>query len=144
MNRIRADRRIGLLLAGVVLLAFVALGATVALPATDASLDPSPKPAAMTDDQEHGMEVYRSEGCWYCHTQHIRQTRSDAALGAPLGPGAYDDRSPSMLGLERIGPDLSASTASADAIKEHGATGDLAYLSDAELEALAAYLAGRE
>jgi len=42
MTKIRADRRVGLLLAGVILLTFVAIGATIALPATDKSLRTKP------------------------------------------------------------------------------------------------------
>lgn len=145
MSRIRADRRVGLLLAGVVLLTFVALGASVALPATDPSLDV--KPTELSAEAERGMKVYRSEGCWYCHTQYVRQTGSDADLGEPLGPESYADMSPSMLGIERVGGDLThvdlQPDALVEALKDHGRGPSYAYLSDDDLRALAAYLLSR-
>ena len=146
MSRIRADRRVGLLLAGVVLLAFVALGASVALPATDPSLD-VPAPEERSGDEARGMRLYRSEGCWYCHTQYVRDTKTDADLGEPLGAEAYAGVSPTMLGLERIGGDIThvdlQPDALADALKHHGNGPPFAYLSDDDLNALAAYLLSR-
>ncbi len=145
--KIRADRRVGLLLAGVVLLSFVAIGATIALPATDPSLDGPVR--ELSEQAAHGMKVFKSEGCWYCHTQYVRQTSVDAALGKPLAPGEYTGRSPSMLGLERIGPDLTYPAATdgvalAEAMETHGDAGSLSYLSPADLEALATYLLSRK
>ena len=146
MNRIRADRRVGLLLAGVVALAFVALAASVALPATDPSLDANQTPE-LSREAKRGMEVYRSEGCWYCHTQYVRNTASDAELGEPLAPEAYGASSPSMLGLERVGGDIThpqlEGAALAKALEEHGRGPSYAYLSAADLNALAAYLSSR-
>jgi len=75
MTRIRADRRVGLLLAGVVLLAFLALGATVALPASDPALDA--KPLKVSPEEAKGMDIYRSEGCWYCENGLVRGTSDD-------------------------------------------------------------------
>lgn len=146
MSRIRADRRVGLLLAGVVLLTFVALGASVALPATDPSLETEPR--ELSADAARGMEVYRSEGCWYCHTQYVRQTASDAELGEPLGAEAYGDQSPAMLGTERIGGDLTypearQAEALVEALEDHGKGYSYAYLSEEDLDALAAYLLAR-
>ena len=146
MSRIRADRRIGLLLAGVILLTFVALGASVALPATDPSLDA--KPVELSREEARGMDVYRSEGCWYCHTQHVRETGTDAELGEPLGAEAYVGLSPSMLGLERVGGDLThlrptGSEALIETLEDHGKGPSYAYLSNDDLKALAAYLSRR-
>lgn len=60
MMKIRADRRIGLLLGGVLLLAFVSIGATVALPAADPAV--SKKQEKLTAQQVRGAELYKSEG----------------------------------------------------------------------------------
>jgi cbb3-type cytochrome oxidase cytochrome c subunit len=141
--KLRADRQVGLLFVGVVLLTFVAIGATVALPANDPSLQV--KARAMSAEAVRGMKVYKSEGCWYCHTQYERHTATDAVLGKPLGTGRYAGLSPSMLGLERMGPDLTHLSAAdraalVDALESHGKAGSLAYLSAKDLEALAAYL----
>ncbi|MEX0874785.1 MAG: c-type cytochrome [Actinomycetota bacterium] len=145
--KLRADRRVGLLLAGVVLLTFVAIGATVALPASDTSLrgDGTDMSAA----QEEGMKIYRSEGCWYCHTQYLRNSGSEVGAGTnrPLDPADYEGRSPSMLGLERFGPDLTYGGSMDETTlmaflngEQDGHEPAYGYLSDADLEALAAYL----
>jgi cbb3-type cytochrome oxidase cytochrome c subunit len=140
--KLRADRRVGLLLGGVILLMFVAMGATIALPASDSSLEgeTTELPAA----EKRGMKIYRSEGCWYCHSQYVRDTE---AVDEPLDPAAYSDRSPSMFGLERIGPDLRGGpTLTGSALTEFLAGGKdghappYGYLSDEDLEALTAYL----
>lgn len=141
-SNLRADRRVGLMLAGVFLLAFVAIGATVALPATDPSLDV--EPMELSAQARDGMQVFAGEGCWYCHTGYIRETLPDAVLGARGGPETFEGLSPSMLGLERTGPNISAMRGmGVDAIKAHGNAGALSHLSGPELEALAAYLLAR-
>ncbi len=134
---IRADRRIGLLLAGVIVLTCVAIGATIALPASDSSVNV--EAPERSPEEIEGMKLFAGEGCYYCHTQYLRETKGDAAVGDPTGPDAFAGFSPSMLGLERSS-DLSAAQATAEMIKAHGTAGSLDYLSDAELEALAAYL----
>jgi cbb3-type cytochrome oxidase cytochrome c subunit len=143
MRKIRADRRLGLLLGGVLLLAFIAIAATVAVPATDASLRHAPEP--MSANVANGMRVYRNEGCWYCHTSYDRDTGIDA--GKALGASAYAGRSPALLGLDRFGPDLThgPSIASrADLVRYlrtvHGSMPSYAYLSQKDVDALAAFL----
>ena len=140
--KLRADRRVGLLLGGVVLLMFVAMGATIALPASESSLEG--EATELSKAEERGMKVYRSEGCWYCHSQYVRDTeRGDEALD----PATYSGRSPSMLGLERIGGDLTHGPAlTGSALTEFLVGGEdghappYGYLSDEDLEALTAYL----
>ena len=151
----RADRRVGLLLAGVVLLSFVSIASTIALPATDPALEA--KPRELTAQQKHGMDVFKAEGCWYCHTSYVRETRADSALGKPLDAKAYAGMSPSMLGAERAGPDLTylhtrfADASDLAAYLADPSTGgrrtsmpSYGYLSDDDLEALAAYLLSRK
>lgn len=145
-RRVRVDRRVGLLLGGVLLLAFVALGASVALPATDPDLEG--KPQRLSRLEARGMEIYRGEGCWYCHTQYVRNSATDAAYGEPLDPGAYEGRSPAMLGTERVGPDLThvaSRFGDAQAVlallrKGENSMPPYAYLGEDDLRALAAYL----
>lgn len=148
-KRLRVDRRIGLLLGGVLLASFVALGASVALPATDPDLAGDAKERAKLEMR--GMEVYRNEGCWYCHTQYVRETAVDAELGKPADAEFYDGLSPAMLGTERIGPDLThfggvggdreaVMTFLRDPGKDSSFRHKFAYLSEGDLRALAAYL----
>jgi cbb3-type cytochrome oxidase cytochrome c subunit len=145
----RVDRRLGLLLGGVMLASFVALGSSVALPASDPDLRGDAKKLSRLEAR--GMTVYRNEGCWYCHTQYLRETAVDARLGEPLGPEAYLGASPAMLGHERIGPDLSQGLSfNAEGLvvymRDPGAEGyrsampSYAYLGEDDLRALAAYL----
>lgn len=152
-SRLRADRRAGLILAGVMFAVVVSLGATVALPATDPEVRAEEGLRTFEEAERRGFDVYRNEGCWYCHTQDVRSTPVDALYGDPLPAGAYEGRSPAMLGAERIGPDLAhvgRRYRSADdliaILRDPRAEGrrssmpSYAYLSEADLEALAAYL----
>lgn len=149
------DARLGVFLGGVVLLIFVAIGATVVLPVTDPALDETTEAARSFGAQaERGMELYRSEGCWYCHTQQVREgVGADAMLGEPLAPGDHADQDPAMLGTLRIGPDLThvgARYSSADELvallREPRAEGRRSQmpsydrLSPEELESIAEYL----
>jgi cbb3-type cytochrome oxidase cytochrome c subunit len=102
--------------------------------------------------EAHGMEVYRNEGCWYCHTQYVRESAVDQALGEPLGPREYAAVSPAMLGAERVGPDLThvgARFGQDDLLaylRDPGGTEprtsmpSYAYLGESDLRALVAYL----
>jgi cbb3-type cytochrome oxidase cytochrome c subunit len=153
--KLRADQRVGLLLAGVVLLSFVSIATTIALPASDPDLRTSPR--KLSSQQQHGMQVFKAEGCWYCHTSYVRETSADKALGKPLSAKDYAGVSPSMLGVERDGPDLtylhtrfSSASDLVSYLRDPSSAGDrtfmpsYAYLSDADLEALAAYLLSRK
>ena len=146
MNQLRADRRVGLLLAGVVFLTFVAIGATVALPASDPGVRArTPRRSSL---EARGVTVYRNEGCWYCHTQQVRSTPIDAPYGKASTPAAYAGMSPPLVGTERIGPDLAhvgARYGSADDVmrvltRRRSQMPSYAYLSTNDLRALAAYL----
>jgi cbb3-type cytochrome oxidase cytochrome c subunit len=149
MRRLRVDRRVGLLLGGVLLASFAALGASVALPASDPEL--AGREERLSRLERQGMEVYRNEGCWYCHTQYVRESSVDADLGTPMDAKAYAGESPAMLGTERIGPDLTHYGSSGvgpstvvDFLSDPGEDSSyrhrFGYLSDADLRALAAYL----
>ncbi len=150
MKRLRVDRRAGLLLGGVLLASFVALGASVALPAADPELKGEARDLSRLEAR--GMKVYANEGCWYCHTQYVRETAIDAELGKPLGADGYAGASPAMLGNERIGGDLTHGPSFADArtliayLRDPGAERfrssmpSYAYLGEEDLRAIAAYL----
>jgi hypothetical protein len=93
--KIRADRRVGILLGGVLLATLVALGATVVLPATDPSLDV--KDVNLTEQEVKGMEIVRREGLWQCEA-HGRETWADGEGAAK--PEDVAGLNPVMLGLE--------------------------------------------
>ncbi len=56
--------------------------------------------------QQHGRDVYISEGCAYCHTQQVRPVPVDQVFGRPSAPGDFAFQTPELLGSERTGPDL--------------------------------------
>lgn len=107
------------LLFGVVLFGFVALSVIVAVaPAlwVGARNHPLPGSEPLTGLERRGLEVYVAEGCVYCHTQQVRPIRQDTSrYGRPsvpadyarLGPQDMWRQTPSILGTERTGPDLS-------------------------------------
>jgi len=57
----------------VAVFAFLGSYITVVIPLADDTLNTPTKDATdYTDLQMMGKEIYQSEGCWYCHTQQIR------------------------------------------------------------------------
>ncbi len=100
--------------------------------------------------QERGREVFYSNGCNYCHTQYVRAY--DTAAGPVSEGGNYAFDNPMILGSERTGPDLSyigRKRSEAWEIEHWQNPRKLSpmsimpsfeFLSDAELDAMAAYL----
>ncbi len=115
--------------------------------------------SASADIWDRGQDLYLSEGCWYCHTRDVRPIVTDIGLGAISTPGdyAYDDEG--LIGVARLGPDLAhfggrddgGVSAVVEMLGEPGTARydwstmpSYRYLSDADLAALAAYVAGQE
>lgn len=77
---------------------------------------PLPAMQPMTEAQVKGLDLYISEGCVACHTQQVRNIEMDKVWGGrPSVPSDYYyskkrmdvwRQSPSILGSERTGPDL--------------------------------------
>lgn len=57
-----------------------------------------------SDDQARGRELFKSNGCLYCHSQFVRP--QDWGLGRTSMSGDYYYDRPHLLGTERTGPDL--------------------------------------
>lgn len=88
------------------------------LPAYQMQQNNAPLPSAqpMTDAELKGLKVFISEGCVACHTQQVRNIEMDNMWGdRPSMPSDYHyskkrldiwRQSPSLLGSERTGPDL--------------------------------------
>ncbi len=107
---------------------FMALGTyfTMVVPLTDESLfTPTKDAKPYTAVELKGKEVYQREGCWYCHTQQVRNLLEEtqrygmgeeetfkrfgvrALIQAPPSqPGEYVYDKPHLLGTRRVGPDL--------------------------------------
>lgn len=87
------------------------------LPASELTyVQPLPTADAMTDVERQGLNIYVSENCMACHTQQVRNIEMDKMWGdRPSIPSDYYyskarmnfwQQSPSILGSERTGPDL--------------------------------------
>lgn len=68
-------------------------------------------PAARPGEAAQGAEVYRANGCHYCHTQQVRSTAEGSDLARGWGKRRtvardYLRDQPVMLGQMRYGPDL--------------------------------------
>ena len=78
--------------------------------------EPLPGMKEMSLQESHGLEVYVEENCMVCHTQQVRNIEMDKIWGQR--PSMASDyyfskarmdlwrQSPSLLGSERTGPDL--------------------------------------
>lgn len=100
------------------LLIFVGLSMLVAvMPAVQIQeAQPLPSMEPLTDQEQRGLEIYVAEGCVGCHTQQVRNIEMDKVWGErPALPSDYYyskkrldiwRQSPSLLGSERSGPDL--------------------------------------
>lgn len=135
---------------------------TILIPAQD-PIGPSPLARPYTEQELRGREIYKREGCHYCHSQQVREPETNRSMvrrpgdiGPESVPGDYYYQSPVFWGTQRQGPDL-AHVASREGIGDNPAwhilhfknprgvsPGTLMpsydYLSDTELEALAAYM----
>ncbi len=102
----------------VALSVFVILSVFIAIvPASNLQyVEPFPTDEALTEIERAGLNVYVSENCVACHTQQVRGIEMDKMWGdRPSLPSDYYftkkrldvwRQSPSLLGSERTGPDL--------------------------------------
>jgi hypothetical protein len=144
---------------GAVLLFAGAFMVTVFFPA----LDPTVQDGTILADRDRvypegsleaiGRSVYVDEGCYYCHTQQVRAIITDVGLGPVSTAGDYVHEAPALLGVERLGADLmhigsragSAGVLKSRLVDPQGSRSwsimpSYEFLSEAELDALAAYL----
>lgn len=135
---------------------------TIVIPAQD-PVTPSPLARPFTELELQGREIYKREGCHYCHTQQVRAPEANRSMihqkgdiGPESVPGDYYYQSPVFWGTQRQGPDL-AHVASRKGIGDNSAwhlahfksprgmmPGSVMpsynYLTADELEALTAYM----
>lgn len=100
------------------LIVFVVLSIGVAIiPAYQMQVyEPIPGQLDLTASERKGLEIYIAEGCVACHTQQVRNIEMDAVWGdrPSMASDYYFSKqrmdvwrqSPSLLGSERTGPDL--------------------------------------
>jgi cytochrome c oxidase cbb3-type subunit II len=118
----KLEKNAALLGLGAFLLLMFSVTITVVLPMLQDDLYVADAAAPVYDDANValGREIYKREGCFYCHTQQVRTIDNDNAFRAPATklkdgtvvgdrptrPGDYANDNPALLGTERTGPDL--------------------------------------
>lgn len=158
MNRFRDERGVvgpGAIIGGTIVCLVLAFVVTVLLPITGESTAAEAGDPRTYDEQElAGRALYIRESCFACHTQTVRDTYSDSILAnAPSEPGLYDNEAPNLIGVIRLGPDLTCVGDRQDdrnwyvrhlkdpqSEREDSTMPKYGYLSNRELQALASYL----
>jgi cytochrome c oxidase cbb3-type subunit I/II len=122
----------------------------VAMPYMFAPTQPSNRAFLFTGEQYQGEQIYRQNGCIYCHSQFVRP--QDWAMGDISQAGDFFYSIPNFLGTERTGPNLGqvGGKRPTEWIKQHyidprsvspgSIMPSFSYLSDAELNALTSYV----
>jgi cbb3-type cytochrome oxidase cytochrome c subunit/cytochrome c553 len=102
-----SNNRVNYLIAGVfvALIFLTIIFVTAILPASTFRPQPSEAAVKYTASELRGRNVYRREGCFYCHSQFTRY--QDREMGEIVQAGDYVYETPHVLGTERTGPDLS-------------------------------------
>lgn len=100
------EQRLNYVIAGsfVALIFLTIIFVTAILPATTFQPEPSESAVKFTDAEKRGRDIYRREGCFYCHSQFTRY--QDRESGEMVMAGDYVYETPHILGTERTGPDL--------------------------------------
>lgn len=150
----------GVVAPAILLFAVTAL-AVFAFPAIDSQRESTRLAATVRDLPDGspaavGQQLYVSEGCWVCHTQEVRAVVTDVGLGPVSVPGDYALDDADVLGTSRIGPDLmhagsrsptndpvwvAAHLRDPRGARPWSNMPSYAHLDDADLSALAAYIA---
>lgn len=147
------------IIVGAVLTLGFAMLALVLIPAGEEQLfEASDVARAYSDLEARGRELYVREGCAYCHSQQVRSIAADRQFGTrPAEPGDYAYDAPHAMGRYRIGPDLHfvgdrhddpdwyvAFLTDPTRENPHSMMPAYSHLSQDDLRALGAYLAGRQ
>jgi cytochrome c oxidase cbb3-type subunit 2 len=115
MKKLTIEKNMMLLALGaLVVFSIGGIGSTLVPPLVDKSLHTTDKPVhEYTEQEQRGIEIYKGEGCVYCHTQQIRHLVSDQQRygwrlvdAAPSESWEYTHDKYSFLGTKRTGPDL--------------------------------------
>ena len=101
----------GTVLAGAALILLTTVFMTLGISTLSFQPPPSNIARPMTEKEAKGREIYKSNGCVYCHSQYVRPQDWNAAGGGKASrvadAGDYIFYRTMLLGTERTGPDLS-------------------------------------
>ncbi len=115
MKKLTIEKNMMLLALGaLVVFSIGGIGSTLVPPLVDKSLHTTDKPVhEYTEQEQRGIEIYKAEGCVYCHTQQIRHLKSDQQRygwrlvdAPPSEAWEYTNDKYNFLGTKRTGPDL--------------------------------------
>jgi cytochrome c oxidase cbb3-type subunit 2 len=155
--KFRRGLELPIVAAGVVLLVALSVFVGVFLGVTDSAVGGSARgtPRKYSTEAVEGRALYIREGCFTCHTQQVRSSFSDSALSDRVSwPGDYSNEAPNLIGIERIGPDLTCigddKTLNADwhvdhllnpsSVRKHSNMPSYDFLTAGQLRSLAVYL----
>lgn len=89
-------------------LAFMAVVFIVVfLPTLEDKAVPSAEWRELSKEELDGLEIYKQNGCQYCHSMYVRVQDWDYGHDRIAQAGDYAGDTPPLLGTERQGPDLS-------------------------------------
>jgi cytochrome c oxidase cbb3-type subunit 2 len=86
------------------LIAVIAL--VVFLPTFEAETEPSDIWRPLTAAEKEGEQIYKENGCQYCHSMYVRAQDTDYGQNRVSQAGDYFGDEPPLLGSERQGPDM--------------------------------------
>jgi cbb3-type cytochrome c oxidase subunit II len=146
------EQRLNYLIAGtfVALIFLTIIFVTAILPATTFTPEATAAAHKYTAKEWRGRNIYRREGCFYCHSQFTRY--QDRESGEVVQAGDYVYETPHVLGTERSGPDLSniggkypkawhwMHHVNPRAVKPGSIMPSFSYLKEGEMSDLVAYL----
>jgi cbb3-type cytochrome c oxidase subunit II len=146
------EQRLNYLIAGtfVALIFLTIIFVTAILPATTFTPEATAAAHKYTAQELRGRNIYRREGCFYCHSQFTRY--QDREYGEVVQAGDYVYETPHVLGTERTGPDLSniggkyplawheAHHIDPRKVKPGSIMPSFSYLTDSEMKDLVVYL----
>ncbi len=122
----------------------------VAMPYMFTTDEPSERAHVLSSQEQMGEDLYRENGCFYCHNQFVRP--QDWAMGEISENGDFYYSVPNFLGTERTGPSLGQIGGKRPtewhlihhqdprSVSPSSIMPPFAFLSDEELNALAEYL----
>ena len=101
----------GTVFAGAALILLTTVFMTLGISTLNFQPPPSNIARPMTEQEARGRQVYKANGCVYCHSQYVRPQDWNAAGGGKASrvadAGDYVFYRTMLLGTERTGPDLS-------------------------------------
>jgi len=122
----------------------------VAMPYMFTEETPTARAHELTEEEQRGEDLYKANGCFYCHNQFVRP--QDWAMGITSENGDFYYSIPNFLGTERTGPSLSqiggkrptewhvAHHQDPRSVTPQSIMPPFAFLSEADLDALATYV----